>query len=59
MLMCGIQKNNIDYPICKAENKRHRYRKQMCRYQGGKEGWGGRNWEIGIDTFTVLILCIR
>ena len=23
------------------------------------EGEGGRNWEIEIDTYTLLILCIR
>ena len=23
------------------------------------EGEGGRNWEIGIDTYTLLILCIK
>ena len=22
-------------------------------------GWGGRNWETGIDTYTLLILCIK
>ena len=25
----------------------------------GKEGVGGRNWEIGIDIYTLLILCIK
>ena len=30
----------------------------MYGYQGGKE-WGGRNWEAGIDTYTLLILCIK
>ena len=30
----------------------------MYGYQGGK-GWGGRNWETGIDTYTLLILCIK
>ena len=24
----------------------------------GKE-WGWRDWEIGIDTYTLLILCIK
>ena len=33
-------------------------REQMYGYQGGK-GWGGRNWETGIDTYTLLILCIK
>ena len=34
--------------------KRHRHKEQMYTYQGGKV-WGGRNWEIGIDTCTLLI----
>ena len=25
--------------------------------KGGK--WGGMNWEIGIDIYTLLILCIK
>ena len=25
----------------------------------GKGGENGRNWEIGIDTYTLLILCIK
>ena len=37
---------------------RHRHRGQMYGYQGGK-GWGRRNWETGIDTYTLLILCIK
>ena len=37
---------------------RDRHGEQMCGYQGGKE-WGGRNGEIGIDTYTLLILCIK
>ena len=45
--------------ILKRKNvKRRRLmcREQMYGYQGGK-GWGGRNWETGIDTYTLLILC--
>ena len=30
-------------------------REQMCGYQGG--GRRGRNWEIGIDVYALLILC--
>ena len=30
----------------------------MYGYQAGKEV-GGRNWEIGNDTYTLLILCIK
>ena len=27
--------------------------------QGGGGGGGGMNWEIGIDIYTLLILCIK
>ena len=30
-------------------------REQTCRYQGGE--WGGMNWEIGIDIYTLL--CVK
>ena len=32
--------------------------KNKCISQGGK-GWGVRNWETGIDTYTLLTLCIK
>ena len=49
-----IQKSGID-----AKQKwEHRCREQMYGYQGGK-GRGGKNWEVGIDIFTPLILCIK
>ena len=34
----------------------HRYKKQIYGYQGGRRG---RNWEVGVDTYTLLILCIK
>ena len=37
--------------------QRHRCRKQMYGYQEGERG--ERNGEIGIDTYTLLILYIR
>ena len=36
--------------------KRHRFREQTYRYQGGRGG-GGMSWEIGIDISTLL--CIK
>ena len=30
----------------------------MYGYEGEK-GWGGKNWETGTDTYTLLILCIK
>lgn len=44
--------------IYKAET-RHRHREQTCRHQEG-EAWGEvMNWEIGIDIYTLLMLCIK
>ena len=37
------------------QKQRHRHREQMHEYQEGKVG-GGRNWEIGIDTYTLLVV---
>ena len=51
----GIQTNGIDDLICKAEIETQT-RGQMYGYQRGMGG-GGKNWEIGIDTYTLLILC--
>ena len=39
------------------QKQRHRCREQMYGSQGGRRG--GRNWEIGSDTYTLLILCIK
>ena len=37
---------------------RDRHREQTYGYQGG--GGGGRmSWEIGIDIYSLLILCIK
>ena len=40
------------------QKKRHGRREQMYGYQGGRGG-GGRNWKTEIDTYTLLILCIK
>ena len=37
---------------------RHRGGEQMYEYLQGKE-WGGRYWEIGIETYTLLIPYIK
>ena len=58
MHIFGIQKNGIDDLICKAEIETQTYGEQMYGYQGGKGGCG-RNWEIGIDIYTLLILCVK
>ena len=51
--ICGIQKNGIDDLICKQKQ-----RQRHMDTKGERRG-GGRNWEIGIDTYTLLILCIK
>ena len=40
------------------QKQRHRYRKQMYGHQSGEEGHR-MYWEIGIDIYTLLILCIK
>ena len=37
------------------QKQRHRHREQMHGYQEGQVG-GGRSWEIGIGTYTLLIV---
>ena len=55
MHTCGIQKTV--YMILFAKQKQtHRCREQTYGHQEGK---GGLNWEIGIDAYTSLILCIK
>ena len=38
------------------QKQKHRCREQTYGHQGGKGG-GGMNWEIGIDTYTLI--CIK
>ena len=52
--------NGVDDLICKTEMDR--CREPMYRHQEGKQG--GRNWEIGIGIYTLLLLlgrfsCVR
>ena len=51
--VCGIQKNGMMVLFAK-QKQRHRHKEQMYRYQG--EGQGGKNWETGLDIYTLLIL---
>ena len=50
------QKNGIDDPICRAEAETETQRTNVWTLRG--EG-GGKNWELGIDTCTLLILGIK
>ena len=52
------QKKLVQMISFAKQKQRHRHREQMYGYQGGK-GVGGRNWEIEIDIYTLLILCIK
>ena len=42
-----------------GQKLRHRCREQTYGHQGGKAagGWGGMNWKIGIDMYTLM--CIK
>ena len=55
MHICGILKNGIDNPICKAEIETDVENKHMDTRGKG----GGMNWEIEIDIYILLILCIK
>ena len=48
--ICGIQKNGTDEPVCKAGIETQTQR--TPRAENG--GAGGMNWEIGIDTYTLI-----
>ena len=52
------EKTGIDDLIYKAEIETQT-REHTYGYQGGCGGGGGRNWETGIDIYTLLILCIK
>ena len=56
--ICGIQKNGIDDLICKTEIETHVENKHMDT-KWGSGGWCGMNWEIWMDIYTLLILCIK
>ena len=51
------EKIGIDDLIYKAEIETDVENKSMDN-KGGRGG-GGMNWEIGIDIYTLLILCIK
>ena len=53
----GIQKTDIDDLICKAKRETQTQRTNVW-IPRGKRG-GRRNWEIGIDIYTLLILYIK
>ena len=41
-----------------GQKYRHRCREETYGHQEGKAGgWGGMNWEIGIDIYTLI--CIK
>ena len=57
MHICGIQENGTDDLICKVETETQMQRTNVWVLRM-KEG-GGRNWETGIETYALLILCIK
>ena len=48
------RKSGIDEPICKAETETQLLRTNVWMPKWGS--WGGMNWKIGIDIYTLLIL---
>ena len=52
MHIYGIQKNGIDDLICKAEIETQIQRTNI--WIPREKGEGDKNWEIGIDTYTLL-----
>ena len=54
-LLCGIQKNGTDEPVCKAEIETQMQRTNV--WTPGEKVRGGMNWEIGIDVYTLI--CIK
>ena len=62
MHICGTQKNGTDEPVCRAEIETKMQRTNVWTPKGescggGGSGGGVMNWEIGIDTYTLL--CIK
>ena len=55
MHICGIQKNGIDDLIYETEIEVENKHMDATVVKGG----GGRNWEIGVDTYTLQILYIK
>ena len=57
---CGMQKNDTDEPVCKAEIETHMQRTNVWTPRGESEvggGGGGMNWETEIDIYTLI--CIK
>ena len=44
--------------LCAKQKQRHRWREQIYGYPGGNGG-DRKNWEIGIETYTLLTPCIK
>ena len=58
MHICGIQKNGTNKRICKAEIETQTWRTNIWTPRREKKR-GKMNWDIGIDTYTLLILCMK
>ena len=56
-LICEIQKKCIDELTYKAKNRDTDVQDKQMDAKWGRRG--GMNWEIGIDIYTLLILCIK
>ena len=49
-------KKMVQMKLLTKQKQSHRCRKQPYGYQEGKGGWGGINWETGIDIYTLLYI---
>ena len=52
------KKKMVQMILFAKQKQRHRHREQTYGYQGVRR-WGGDDWEIGIDMYTLLMLCIK
>ena len=55
MYMLESGKTGVDDLICKAEIETQTPRTNACQWGRGR----GMDWDVGIDTDTLLILCIK
>ena len=51
------RKNGTDELTCKAKNRDTDVEDKQMEAKWGRRG--RKNWEIGIDIYTLLILCIK
>ena len=54
MHICGIQISATDEPICRVRVETANVEDKHMDTKGEKgDGWGGMNWDLGIDVYTL------